>query len=114
MMGMGFNEFLLMVAVVVMLSAAGVWPQVMRALRELRGESVPDDEPAPKGKPISSQELDVCFKMLGVSPSAPWEEVERAYRKKAKLHHPDRGGDDDTMRALNEAYSQIKRVRNSR
>jgi curved DNA-binding protein CbpA len=52
--------------------------------------------------------------MLGISPSAPWEDVEKAYRRKAKIHHPDHGGDEDAMRALNEAYAQLKSIRNRR
>ncbi|MCK5861282.1 MAG: J domain-containing protein [Candidatus Hydrogenedentes bacterium] len=83
----------------------GLWPQVIRALRELRGEHLPDP---PAG---SSRDAEVCFRLLGLSPSASWEEIERAYRKKAKIHHPDRGGDDDAMRALNEAYNKIKAIR---
>jgi curved DNA-binding protein CbpA len=49
--------------------------------------------------------------MLGLSPSATWEEIERAYRLKAKAHHPDLGGDEDFMRALNEGYQRIKKAR---
>ncbi len=56
----------------------------------------------------------MCYRLLGVSPSARWEEVERAYRRKAKIHHPDLGGDEDAMRALNEAYSVLKRLRRER
>ncbi|MBN2311731.1 MAG: DnaJ domain-containing protein [Candidatus Hydrogenedentes bacterium] len=104
-MGLGFQEFVLFAAVVALLSMAGLWPQIIRALRELRGEHV-DDPPAP-----AARDLDVCYKMLGISPSAPWDAVEKAYRAKAKIHHPDRGGDQDTMRALNEAYSKIKKSR---
>lgn len=107
MMGMGLQEFLALIAIIAALSMAGVWPQIARALRELRGEQV-EEEPSP---PSRRDDLDLCYKMLGVSPSAPWEEVERAYHRKAKLHHPDRGGDDDTMRALNDAYARIKRTR---
>tara|TARA_R110001592_G_scaffold173302_2_gene411941 strand:+ start:802 stop:1044 length:243 start_codon:yes stop_codon:yes gene_type:complete len=77
----------------------------MRGLRELRGERF-DDGPAG-----GSGELDMCYRMLGITPSATWEEIEKAYRSKAKVHHPDRGGDGDTMRALNEAYSRIKKLR---
>ena len=47
----------------------------------------------------------------GVSLDIIMEEIERAFRKKAHLHHPDHGGDDDTMRALNEAYTLIKKTR---
>lgn len=91
--------------IIIVLSATGLWPVIIRGLRELRGERF-DDEPLQ-----SPNDLDMCYRMLGISPSAQWEEIERAYRKKAKLHHPDVGGDGDTMRALNEAYSRIKKLR---
>lgn len=91
--------------IIIVLSATGLWPVIIRGLRELRGERF-DDEPG-----SSPNDLDMCYRMLGISPSAQWEEIERAYRKKAKLHHPDVGGDGDTMRALNEAYSRIKKLR---
>lgn len=91
--------------IIIVLSATGLWPVIIRGLRELRGERF-DDEPSQ-----TTGDLDMCYRMLGISPSAQWEEIERAYRKKAKLHHPDVGGDGDTMRALNEAYSRIKKLR---
>jgi hypothetical protein len=109
MFGMGLNEFLALVVVIAILSMAGIWPQIIRGLRELRGEHV--DESPPHSP---SSDTDLAYRMLGVSPSSSWEVVERAYRQKAKLHHPDRGGDEDTMRALNEAYAQIKRDRGVR
>jgi len=106
MLGMGINELLLLMLIIVVLSATNMWPAVIRGLRELRGERV--DPPAGQAP---AESLDVCYKMLGIAPSAPWEDVERAYRKKAKIHHPDHGGDEDTMRALNDAYRNIKRIR---
>jgi hypothetical protein len=100
----GFRELVFIAIIIIVLSATGLWPIVIRGLRELRGERF-DDEYG------STDDLDMCYRMLGVSASAQWEDIERAYRKKAKLHHPDVGGDGDTMRALNEAYSRIKKLR---
>lgn len=108
MFGMSPQELFILVIVILFLSRAGVWPIIVRGLRELRGEHVPDPEPSP---PPSGRDMDICYKLLGISPSAPWEDIERAYRQKAKIHHPDRGGDGDAMRALNDAYSTIKRLR---
>jgi len=101
----GIQEFVIIILIILVLSMTGLWPQVIRALRELRGEHIPDP-PRP-----SNSDVEVCFRLLGLSPSSSWEEIERAYRTKAKIHHPDRGGDEDTMRALNEAYSKIKKLR---
>jgi DnaJ-domain-containing protein 1 len=101
------QELLVLIVICTILYLGGVWPAVMKALRELRGDAPPEAS----GAPSSAGDLDLCYRMLGLSPSASWEEIERAYRAKAKLHHPDRGGDGDTMRALNEAYSKLKRVK---
>lgn len=104
----GLQEFIIIILIIIILSMTGLWPQVIRGLRELRGEYVPD--PPPRGK----QDIEVCYRLFGLSPSARWEEVERAYRAKAKIHHPDRGGDEDAMRALNEAYNYLKQMKKPR
>jgi hypothetical protein len=103
----GLHELVVLMLIVAVLSMSGLWPQIIRGIRQLRGERIDDETPP------SDKEADLCFKMLGVSPSSTWEQIEQAYRRKAKLHHPDHGGDDDTMRALNEAYTLLKRVRKS-
>ncbi len=111
MFGVGPQEFLIFVVIVVCLSVTGLWPRVMDAFRELRGEPPRGDH----GRPAATAlDRDLCYRMLGLSPSATWEEIERAYRRKAKLHHPDLGGDEDTMRALNEAYQRLKALREQR
>ena len=43
------------------------------------------------------------FQVLGVSANATRSEVERAYRALASKHHPDRGGDEQTMARINAA-----------
>ena len=101
----GFNELIVLMLLIAVLSVTGLWPRIIRGLRELRGDEV---GPQP---PPSANDIDVCYKLLGLSPSASWEQIERAYRQKAKIHHPDHGGDEDTMRALNDAYHEIKKTR---
>lgn len=101
------KEFLMIALIIGVLSYAGIWPQIIRGIRQLRGERLEDE------MPVSPRDIDLAYKMLGISPSSPWPDVEKAYRAKAKLHHPDHGGDDDVMRALNDAYALIRRVRRS-
>ncbi len=101
------QEFMVLVMIITMLSMTGLWPKVLRGLREMRGEHFEDEE----HKAPSPHDLDICYRLLGLSSSASWDEVEKAYRRKAKIHHPDHGGDEDTMRTLNEAYNHLKRFR---
>ena len=107
-MGGGLQEFIIIVLIILVLSMTGLWPKVMRGLRELRGEYVEEPPSAGGGGALDSE---LSFRLLGLAPSASWEEIERAYRKKAKVHHPDLGGDQDAMRTLNEAYNQLKKLR---
>lgn len=120
----GIQELLFMILIICVLSMSGLWPTVIKGLRELRGEQVDDEvsdgssrggaRPSGGAGALSRTDLELCYRLLGVSSSASWEEVEKAYRNKAKIHHPDRGGDADTMRALNEAYNMLKRIHRGR
>jgi len=99
------HELILLAIVITILSGTGLWPTIIRGIRELRGERFDEPPAAPH------TDTDLSFRLLGLSSSSSWDEVEKAYRKKAKIHHPDHGGDEDTMRALNEAYTLIKKTR---
>ena len=44
------------------------------------------------------------YDVLGVDPSATLKDIKRAFRKKAMKHHPDRGGDEEEFKKINEAY----------
>lgn len=49
--------------------------------------------------------------VLGVAAHAPTDEVEAAYKALAMEHHPDRGGDQEVMMQVNDAYERFKRER---
>lgn len=48
------------------------------------------------------------YKMLGVEKTATQEELKKAHRRAAMKHHPDKGGDAETFRNINEAYDVLK------
>ena len=48
------------------------------------------------------------YGVLGVDKDASQVEIDRQYRRQAAKHHPDRGGNEDQMKSLNEAYSVLK------
>ena len=48
------------------------------------------------------------YEILGVSPSASEDEIKKAFKKLAMIHHPDKGGDADKYRLVNLAYQVLK------
>ena len=50
------------------------------------------------------------YSILGAAENAPRGEIERLYKRKAVQHHPDRGGDEEEMKTLNEAYGVLRDV----
>lgn len=47
------------------------------------------------------------YKVLGVGENADEQEIRKAYRKLSLRHHPDRGGDAEEFKKINEAYSTL-------
>jgi hypothetical protein len=50
-----------------------------------------------------------CWDVLGVRPGASAADIETAYRRAAKLAHPDTGGSDSAMSELNAARDEAMR-----
>ncbi|MDQ1589834.1 MAG: molecular chaperone DnaJ [Pyrinomonadaceae bacterium] len=48
------------------------------------------------------------YTVLGAARDAPRDEIERRYKRLAVAHHPDRGGDEEEMKAINEAWGVLK------
>jgi hypothetical protein len=48
------------------------------------------------------------YEILGADSSASHGDIERLYKRKAAQHHPDRGGSEEAMKTLNEAYGVLK------
>ena len=50
---------------------------------------------------------ELAYKTLTVPPESELAAVKVAYRRLARLHHPDRGGAPEAMQAINRAYRQL-------
>jgi DnaJ-class molecular chaperone len=55
----------------------------------------------------AQQQLAAAYAVLWLRPGAPAPVVKAAYRALAQQHHPDHGGDPQTMLRLNAAYATI-------
>jgi DnaJ-class molecular chaperone len=47
------------------------------------------------------------YSILGVDANADQNQIKRAYRELVKKHHPDRGGDAELFKRINEAYETL-------
>ena len=69
-------------------------------------------KPPKAAKPPPAARLsrrDLALKALGFPPGAnpSREEITKAYRRLARQHHPDKGGDQNNMQILNRAYDVL-------
>ena len=48
------------------------------------------------------------YEILGVGKDASPDEIKKAFRRAAVEHHPDRGGDEEKFKEINEAYEVLK------
>lgn len=56
------------------------------------------------GPPPDTEEY---YKVLGVDKNVDSKSLKKAYRKMAMKHHPDKGGDEATFKAISEAYDVL-------
>ncbi len=47
------------------------------------------------------------YRILGIEKGVDLEEVKKAFRRLAKLHHPDVGGDPEAFKRISRAYREI-------
>jgi DnaJ family protein A protein 2 len=48
------------------------------------------------------------YDTLGIAPDATENEIKKAYRNLAKIHHPDKGGDEDMFKNITAAYEVLR------
>lgn len=56
---------------------------------------------------MASNQTPDYYKTLGVPRTAKADEIKKAYRKLARKHHPDAGGDEAKFKEINEAYEVL-------
>jgi hypothetical protein len=49
-----------------------------------------------------------ALRVLGLEPGASQQEIKRAYRRRVKESHPDRGGDERTFQRVTAAYERLQ------
>jgi hypothetical protein len=105
-----------------------IWPSISRwssrsSTRATRsgsfGSARPDDRRSDRGAPGRTRER-ASFKdevamdgrrariVLGVSDDAGPDEIRRAFRARARLHHPDHGGDAETFALVKDAFDVLR------
>jgi hypothetical protein len=50
------------------------------------------------------------FELMGLSGKVDFENLKKSYKKSAFKHHPDRGGSEEKMKVLNEAFNDFHRI----
>ena len=51
--------------------------------------------------------MEDLYEILGIAKDATPKEIKRAYKDKAKRHHPDKGGDKESFGELSKAYALL-------
>jgi len=67
-------------------------------------EEADSDEDSPVGKEVNNTRL---YELLGIDSSASKADIKKAYHKMAKEHHPDKGGDVDTFKSIQQAFEVL-------
>ncbi len=63
-----------------------------------------------KSLPAHNQTSFGPYATLGVLPGVPWEDIRSQYRTLSKNHHPDRGGDEEIMQQITQAYAELRLI----
>lgn len=60
-------------------------------------------------KPVAEQQFNQqsLYGLLNIERSASSQDIQKAFRKLALIHHPDKGGDPETFKSLRQAYEVL-------
>ena len=56
---------------------------------------------------MKAEDIEEARKTLGLRETSTLKEVKEAYRNLAKIHHPDKNGNAETMNEVSNAYNMI-------
>jgi hypothetical protein len=84
------------------------WGDVLVQTLEAAGVRVLDKRPVVPLPVVMCSALDQACRQLFVTPDAPLEVAEAAFKALAKRYHPDVGGDTALFQALNDALATFK------
>ena len=59
------------------------------------------------GRPKKNVENSKYYELLGVEKTATFDQIKKAYRKKALKEHPDKGGDPNKFKEITHAYEVL-------
>lgn len=85
-------------------ASRGLSPEILDGLREAAHEASRKSRRRSHGERRSDEDARVgALRLLGLPPGSSDEEIESAFRKAARRHHPDVGGDSAKFRAIVDA-----------
>jgi hypothetical protein len=86
----------------------GLPPEILDGLREaVRGPREKSRRPSHSERRSQEDEYTRALRLLGLAPGASDDQVESAFRKAARRHHPDVGGDPAKFRELVDARNLL-------
>ena len=75
-----------------------------RAQRQAEKEEKWEEE---EEEELTGSFYEECYKMLGVGKDASIDEIQKAYYREVKTHHPDKGGDTKKFKKVQRAYEVL-------
>jgi len=86
----------------------GLSPEILDGLREAARDAGRKSRRRALGERRSQEEARVsALRLLGLPPGSSDEEIESAFRRAARRHHPDVGGDSAKFRAIVDARNML-------